>query len=97
MSFLNHMRSLRQDVVTEMAGSAIADGIELGPGGPPPLDDVHEFFDWWLDAGLFFHHLATFWAHRDEGNVRLFHYDDMKADLPGQMQRVATARGSFIR
>jgi hypothetical protein len=44
MSFLNHMRSLRPDVMMALAASAMAEGIPLGDGGPPPLDDVHEFY-----------------------------------------------------
>jgi aryl sulfotransferase len=87
MSFLNHMRGLRPDVMVAMAASAAEEGIAFGDR--PPLEDVHEFFAWWLDTGVFFHHLASFWAHCDEENVLLAHYDDMTADLAGEMRRVA--------
>jgi aryl sulfotransferase len=90
MSFLNHMRNIRQDVLVELATSAPDDGIELTVRDVPPLDDVHAFFDWWVESPAFFPHLATFWAHRDEPNVLFAHYDDMKADLEGQMRRVAS-------
>jgi hypothetical protein len=43
-----------------------------------------------LDAGAFFRHFNSFWAHRDQENVLFCHYDDLTADLTGQMQRVAT-------
>jgi aryl sulfotransferase len=89
MSFLNHMRNIRPDVLMELASSAPDDGIDLAGIGLPPLDDVHEFFDWWIDAPTFFPHLASFWAHRDEPNVLFTHYDDLKGDLEGQMRRVA--------
>ena len=35
------------------------------------------------------HHLTTFWDARDSANVILVHYDDLKADLPGEMRRLA--------
>jgi aryl sulfotransferase len=91
MSFLNHMRSLRPDVIVALAASAVDDGIAMGE--IPPLDDVHEFFDWWLASGPYFHHVASFWAHRDQDNVLLAHYADMRADLAGQMRRVARFLG----
>ena len=50
---------------------------------------MHEFFAWWLDEAILFDHVASFWAHRDEPNVLFVHYDDMKADLEGEMRRVA--------
>jgi aryl sulfotransferase len=91
MSFLNHMRSMRPDVIIAMASSAIEEGIPTGE--MPPLDDVHEFFDFWLKNGPYFRHVASFWAHRDEDNVLFAHYDDMQADLAGQMRRVARFLG----
>ncbi|HYD09063.1 MAG TPA: sulfotransferase domain-containing protein [Acidimicrobiales bacterium] len=39
------------------------------------------------------HHLSTLWALRDRPNVHLFHYAAMKADLPGQLRRLADALG----
>jgi aryl sulfotransferase len=93
MSFLNHMRGLRPDKMGELVTSAIAEGIDLGTDGPPPVDDVHEFFSWWLykDAH-WFRHLSSFWEHRREPNVLFVHYNDMQADLDGQMRRV----GDFL-
>jgi aryl sulfotransferase len=90
MSFLNHMRSMRPDLLIQLAMSASEDGIDLGSTGPPPLDDVHMFFEWWLnDNQLWFEHVASFWKHRGEPNVLFVHYNDMQADLEAQMRRVA--------
>jgi aryl sulfotransferase len=89
MSFLNHMRSMRPEFMMELAESAIADGIELD-GLIPPVDDVHEFFAWWLyEQPMWFEHVASFWNHYGEPNVLFVHYDDMKADLRAEMRRVA--------
>ena len=35
------------------------------------------------------HHLAGFWAVRDRADVVLLHYDDLQADLEGEMRRLA--------
>ncbi|MEV6874236.1 sulfotransferase domain-containing protein [Amycolatopsis sp. NPDC051128] len=75
----------------------------LDPQVGPPSEDPLERFREWADAeftpesALFgvtlanlVHHVRTFWDHRDEPQVALFHYADLKADLPGQLRRLAT-------
>jgi aryl sulfotransferase len=94
MSFLNHMRHLRTDLAGSLAASAADEGIELT--GFPPVDDEHEFFAWYLEAALWFAHLASFWERRDEPNLLFVHYDDMKADLGAEMRRVAAFLGVEI-
>ena len=42
------------------------------------------------------HHAQTFWEFRHLPNIHLFHYSDMRADLAGQMRRVADAAGIRI-
>jgi len=42
-----------------------------------------------MSLGATVNHVATFWRHRDEPNVALFHYGDLLADLPGQLRRLA--------
>ena len=39
------------------------------------------------------HHLDTGWQRRREANVALFHYADLKADLPGELLRLARVLG----
>ncbi len=94
MSFVNHLRSMRPDVVMGMAGSAAEEGID--PGEMPALHDEHEFFAQWLEGGELFHHIDTFWALRNEPNVLFVHYDDMTADLEAEMRRTATFLGIEI-
>ena len=38
-------------------------------------------------------HLSDAWARRDEPNVVLVHYDDLSADLDGEMRRIAARLG----
>jgi aryl sulfotransferase len=49
-------------------------------GGPPTLASV-------------LHHLDTGWQRRHDANVALFHYADLKADLPGELLRLARVLG----
>lgn len=36
------------------------------------------------------HHLRTFWDRRDDPRVALFHYQELKTDLPGELGRLAS-------
>jgi hypothetical protein len=71
---------------------------------PPPSGDPLERFRQWADAEFtpesdwfgvslanLVHHVRTFWDRRDSPRVALFHYADLKADLPGQLERLAGA------
>jgi aryl sulfotransferase len=91
MSFQNHLANMQPALMERLVVSAVEEGIPMGDGtgGPPPTDDTHAFFRWYLDNSGQFEHLAGYWAHRDEPNVLFVHYDDMKADLDGEMRRVS--------
>lgn len=39
------------------------------------------------------HHLGSFYAERDRGNIVMLHYGDLKADLEGQMRGLAARLG----
>jgi aryl sulfotransferase len=61
----------------------------------PPTSDPAQYFREWLDGGGM-QVGATFWQHvqgwfdvRHLPNVLLLHFNDLKADLPGQMRRIA--------
>ena len=86
MSQLNHMANMRPEVLAALATTAAEEGIEIG--SRPGTSDVHEFFPWWLD-GEFFDHVESFVARSHQANVLLVHYEDLLADLEGEMRRVA--------
>lgn len=94
MSFVNHVRNMRPDVVAALIASAIEEGIEPAPRPSP--EDLHAFFASWLESGTFFEHIGSYWARRDEPNLLFVHYDDLKADLAGEMRRVAAFLGIEI-
>ena len=66
-------------------------------GDPTPLvipKDMQEFFDKWLDTNGFdccdlLDIMKSWWQLRDEPNVLLLHYSELKKDLPGQIARLA--------
>ncbi len=67
---------------------------------PPPPDEASRFWAWVETAddpmgGLAgtVHHLKTFWDARERPNVVLLHYGAMKADLEGEMRKLAATLG----
>jgi aryl sulfotransferase len=93
MSFHNHMANMKPELMMHLAGSAIDEGIDLGDLKIPPVEDIHEFYAYWLEEKILFDHIGTFWAHRGEPNVLFVHFDDMKADLEHSMRGVAEFLG----
>jgi hypothetical protein len=87
-------------------GLPAEDEISAYLSGPEGESERDEFRRWMLDATpvtgsgpslrLTLHHLATFWDARDSSNVILVHYDDLKADLPGEMRRLAQRLGITV-
>jgi aryl sulfotransferase len=67
----------------------------------PPRPPLHEWLLGWIDLdtkprdaldllpGVMWH-LSDAWRRRDDPNVVLVHYDDLLADLDGEMRRIAT-------
>jgi hypothetical protein len=102
LSWNQHMANLDMPA----AFTALAAAVEPGDNfAPPPhrptFADEREAFLHWVDdptppnevamslAGTI-HHLASFWAERHRDDVLLLHYDDLQADLEGEMRRLAT-------
>jgi aryl sulfotransferase len=56
--------------------------------------DMQEFFDLWLDTDGYqccdlLDVMKSWWALRNEPNVLLLHYQQLKSDLPGEIARLA--------
>lgn len=106
MSWDNHMDNLDLGALMAQRDAAVGldDLAELMPDGPPPVhESLPERFRYWVEteAGIgglgglsgMLHHLRTFWDRREEPNIVLLHYADMKADLQGQMRALAGRLG----
>jgi aryl sulfotransferase len=86
MSMCNHLERFKDDVREGLNARVAHEGVMQ----MPPWDgDVHGFFAVWLPMLGLLEHVATFWEHRRDPNVLLVHYNDLKADLAGEMRRVA--------
>ena len=101
LSMDHHLSNMNFDVLLAMRAESVGmdDLEELGaPPASPPEDPVERFWFWTMAEdfrGLAqtLRHIQTFWDHREDPNVALFHYSDYKADLPGQLARLADVLG----
>ncbi|MGH3333889.1 MAG: sulfotransferase domain-containing protein [Nocardioidaceae bacterium] len=77
----------------------------VGPAAPRP--SLHEWLLAWIDRDVsprdqldslpgVMWHLSDAWARRGEPNVVLVHYDDLSADLDGEMRRLASLLGVTV-
>jgi len=71
-----------------------------GVGGPgiepakPPQHEIHEYFQVWLEKDgyplwQFWRNVRTWWEIRHLPNLMLLHFAALKADMPGQIRRIA--------
>lgn len=100
MSMHNHMIGFRPEMLQRMAEVARSDPRLPARGGPPSQDPRQFFLDWLKDAeadvtegfGIdlpFFEFENTYWRERKRENVLFVHYNDLKANLAGEMNRIA--------
>ena len=98
MSMLNHIQNMDFEVIArlrEQQGLPQLAGMDAMP------DDPNLLFKQWLTTGLFeweddgfpfwshFNHARSYWKYRHLPNLHFLHYQDLKQDLDGQMQRLA--------
>jgi aryl sulfotransferase len=77
-------------------------GVNAGrPKGLPevtrPSGDVHEYYRDWMSGmagmGDFWGHVRSWWALRDQPNVYMLHYQNLKDDLAGRAADIARYLG----
>ena len=81
------------------ANAAFYEALNDSPGlvGPPlgkPNPDVRAYFLEWLERDghpfwPFWENLRGWWAIRNLPNVHLVHFNDLKADMPGEIRKIA--------
>jgi len=63
------------------------------PIGPPPDSNVDYFEHWLMNDGApfwsFWDNVESWWAIRHLPNVRMIHFADLKADMEGEIRRIA--------
>ncbi len=82
-----------------MANEAWYDALNNTPGrvGPPigkPADSAREYFLEWLEKDgfpiwPFWENIRSWWEIRNLPNLMLLHFNDLKADMPGEIRRMA--------
>ena len=88
MSWANHRSNMRPELITHLNAISEADGARPIP---PTWDgDMDEMFDQWEHDCSPIRHLSSWWPRRSEPYVSLVHYNDLLADLEGEMRRIAS-------
>ena len=87
MSWANHRRKMRNELIEFLNAQSAADGVR--PVDPVWDGDMDELFDQWEHDCSPVRHLASWWPLRNEPFVHFVHYNDLTADIHGEMRRLA--------
>lgn len=107
MSWHNHSRNYSEMVLGAFDSAGMNDET-IGAPLPRVPESPAEFFDTWLIEGpdgdkrndfscsRFFQLEKSYWRQRARENLLMVHYNDLKADLSGEMRRIADFLGMEI-
>jgi aryl sulfotransferase len=106
ISMEHHVANVDLGRILELRARAVGADEQSPPSPPPPAsEDPAERLRAFVEARpespganleSVLHHLSTGWERRSEPNVALFHYADYRADLPGELLRLADALGTEL-
>jgi aryl sulfotransferase len=100
MSWHNHSRNYSEMVLAAFDQAGLTDETIAAPLPRAP-ESPGEFFDTWIMEGpeaekrndfscsKFFEIEKSYWRERARPNLLIVHYNDLKADLDGEMRRIA--------
>jgi len=100
-SFHNHFLNFTPQFIGNILRIA-QEGGDTGSPPPPAPEDPREFFLSWIErhhsdvvpvATAFFDIERSYWTERQRENLLMVHYNDLKADLSGEMKRIAAFLG----
>jgi aryl sulfotransferase len=109
LSWQNHRANQDRSAMLAARQTVISgEGLVPARADEVVREGTREWFWEWIDDPkppyevassllLTLHHLETFWSVRDLSNVVMLHYDDMKADLDGQMRELSNRLGIEVR
>ena len=88
MSMCNHMERM-----SEQVKAGLNEQVKDDPDVmllPQWTGDIHGFFKIWLNSNWgVMDFVQTYWPRRHQNNILFVHYNDLKADLSGEMKRIA--------
>jgi len=66
----------------------------VGPRIEPPPESITQYYHDWLDNDgypmwSFWENVSSWWDIRDQPNVMMLHFENLKQDMPGEIRRVA--------
>lgn len=97
MSLVNHYGNHTQEFYQAMNNTP----GRVGDPFPQYDGDIHKLWHSWITRGWFewesdgypywshLHHAKTWWEFRQLPNIKLIHYNDLRADLEGQMRALS--------
>lgn len=99
LSYHNHLTGFRPEMRAALDKSGLEDET-IGRPYPEVAEDPAEFFRKWVTEGVcgesdgmpflsYFGLERSYWRERRRPNMLLVHYRDLKADLAGEMRRIA--------
>lgn len=97
ISMHNHQLGFTENIIQRINA---ANGLPPEFRPPPTPDDPREFYLQWIGQAEapngaplqdlpFFEYEMTYWRERARPNLLLVHYNDLKADLAGEMRRIS--------
>jgi aryl sulfotransferase len=90
-SLYNHHRNMKKEVI--QAIDNVPERTDP-PLGNAPSSVVEYFRNWLMKDGYpwwpYWNHILSWWEIRDLPNVRLLHFSNLKRDMPGEIQRIAS-------
>jgi aryl sulfotransferase len=105
LSWHNHVRGFTPEAKMRIGGIIMNDPLlaPMMAGGPPPEtpEDPQVYFQTWIEeaegeprAGpgaelSYFDFENTYWSERGRKNLLFVHFNDLKADLVGEMRRIS--------
>jgi aryl sulfotransferase len=102
ISLRNHLANVDPQAVRRIREAAHGPTAERLVRAGPLAEETSErdWFRYWIrnetpitddfrSLRFTMHHLSTFWEARHSANLVFLHYDDLKADLPAEMRRLA--------
>ena len=105
LSWHNHVRGFTAEAKMRIGGVIMNDPLlaPMMAGGPPPEtpEDPQVYFQTWIEEAegeprtgpgaelSYFDFENTYWSERRRKNLLFVHYNDLKADLVGEMRRIS--------
>ncbi len=103
ISLKNHTENMRLEALELAQANATHDWR----APPPSPEDPCEWFQHWITGSCVsapehaahadvLHYVRSFWTYRHSPNILMVHFSDLKADLEGEMKRIAEFLGISV-